>query len=289
MRPFVQDAPRGAVAGRWASIADFLAEWLDEPRLAPEQQATLDRYYHHYRRRFGTYVRHHYADQTRELMALINQGAKDILEVGAGCGTEGLWCALNGATVVSIDINLKRLDVAWARQELIQNQCGLKLDLSFRNESFLDLDLRERFDIVWMEQTFHHLEPRARIYAAVARALRAGGYVVVSEANGWNLLLQSRLFLQRGFRTRVSRRLADGRLQHYGNERITVPYVLGRSFRAVGIAPVSLRYFRMLPNAWWAERLWPLEKAVPTPLRPLLFSHFNFVGRKVTSTADKML
>jgi hypothetical protein len=43
VKPFVQDASRGMVAGRWASIADFLAEWLDEPRLAPEQQATLDR------------------------------------------------------------------------------------------------------------------------------------------------------------------------------------------------------------------------------------------------------
>jgi SAM-dependent methyltransferase len=265
---------------RWHSIADFLAEWLQEDRLEREEQAVLDEYYKSYRAHFGAYIRQHYADQTAEAIALLQQGRRRLLEVGAGCGTEALWFAIQGASVISIDVKEERLRVARARQAFVENQLGRELDVEFRRQSLLDLEETDRFDIVWMEQTFHHLEPREPVYACVARALASGGHLIISEANGWNPLLQAKLFAARGFRTIVHKRLADGTVHPYGNERITIPHVVAKGFRRVGIEPVSVRFYRMLPNRAWSDRLVNVETAIPSLLKRPICTHYNFVGRK---------
>ena len=264
----------------WPSIAEFLAEWLDEPRLQAAEQAVFDRYYRSYRAHFGPYIRRYYAEQTAEANALVQRGAPRLLEVGAGCGTEGLWFALQGASVTSVDINEERLKVARARQALLEAQLGRKLNCEFKSLSLFDLDEPESFDIVWMEQTFHHLEPRQRVHEAIAGALSPGGHVVISEANAWNPFLQARLFRKRGFRMVVTKTLADGRIHQYGNERVILPGLLAKGFRQVGVEPVSTRFFRTFPNKPWADSAVGAEKVIPVPLRALVCTHYTFVGRK---------
>ena len=80
-----------------------------------------------------------------------------------------------------------------------------------------------------MEQAFHHVEPRARVYETIAALLKPEGRVVISEANGWNPLLQLVLFRRRGFRTVIERTTETGERFLYGNERITVPTVQWRA------------------------------------------------------------
>jgi 2-polyprenyl-3-methyl-5-hydroxy-6-metoxy-1,4-benzoquinol methylase len=248
--------------------------------LVAPHAAVFNRYYAGYRKRFGRYVRHHYTDQTREIGVLIRQGkAPRLLEVGAGCGTEALWFALQGADVLAIDVNEERLAAARARQQVVEKALGRKLDLEFRFCSLFDLRDEAAFDLVWMEQAFHHIEPREELYPKVARLLAPGGHVVVSEANGWNLPLQARLFLLRGFKTVVERTTADGQRILYGNERITIPPVMVKGFEQHGVRPESVRYFRVLPNTRLADNLMGLERAVPSFAAPL-FSHYNYVGRK---------
>lgn len=77
----------------------------------------------------------------------------------------------------------------------------------------------------------------------------------------------------------VERTTEDGQRILYGNERITVPSVLAKGFKAVGIARESVRYFRALPNLPVTDRLMPLERAIPRAAAPM-FSHYNYVGRK---------
>ena len=130
-----------------------------------------------------------------------------------------------------------------------------------------------------MEQVFHHLEPREQVYATVSRLLRPGGAVIVSEANGWNPVLQAVLFRKRGARTIVDRKSPSGGRELYGDERITIPSVLERGFRASGIERHSTRYFRTLPNVAMADGLLPFERMIPRVAVPL-FTHYNFVGLK---------
>lgn len=273
-----------SVSDRWQSISDFLAEWLETAILPEKEQAIFDRYYHSYRKYFGPYVRKHYAGQSLEIMDLLSElrgvVSARVLEVGAGCGTEALWFALANASVMSIDIDQDRLLVARSRQGIIENQFGRNLDLEFKKVSFFEAEIAQEFDIIWMEQTFHHLEPREKVYSNVSRALKPHGYVVISDTNGWNPLIQAALLRKRGWETIVEKALSDGSTVQYGDERITVPTVLKRGFEKTGIDLVSLRYYRMLPNAGWAQKFAFIERKVPNFLKTFLFTHYNYVGQK---------
>jgi SAM-dependent methyltransferase len=264
----------------FATIADFLEWWLRHPVLPAPQQKVFDGYYAGYRRHFGRYIRHHYSDQSAEITMLIRKKhSPRLLEIGGGCGTEALWFALRGARVLAIDVNEERLAVARMRKEIIERGIGRQLDIEFRFCPLFDLDAPNAFDLIWMEQAFHHVEPRDQIYSTVARLLAPEGHVVISEANGWNPLLQLVLFRQRGFQTIVDRTAPDGRRILYGNERITIPSAIARGFEEAGIVRKAVRYFRALPNITAAEVLMPVERAIPQ-FAALLFSHYNYVGRK---------
>jgi SAM-dependent methyltransferase len=273
--------------GESGSIADFLAWWLDHPVLTPRLQAVFDSYYAGYKRSFGSYIRMHYSAQSHEVESLIRTSSKPrLLEIGAGCGTEAIWFALRGAQVTSIDIQAERLEVAKARQSLVEQSIGRKLDLQFQLCSLFDHVPDEPYDVIWMEQAFHHIEPRPQAYVVVASLLAPGGHVVVSEANAWNPLIQLMLFKRRGFRTVVHKTGADGAEILYGNERVVPPVVLRRGFCRVGVEPVSTRYFRFLPNIPIASTLAFLEKWVPSSAVPL-FTHYNYVGRKTPAAGSQ--
>lgn len=262
------------------TIADFLQWWLRNDVLPPPHAATFKTYYGGYIGRFGRYVRHHYANQTREICDFIRESsAPRLLEVGGGCGTEALWFALRGARVVAVDINEDRLAVARARQAIVEKAIGRRLDLEFRSCSLFEIRESGGFDLIWMEQAFHHVEPRDEVYSTIARLLAPGGRIVISEANGWNPLLQLVLFRRRGFRTIVDRTTADGQRILYGNERITVPSAMSHGFEAAGVRREAVRYFRAFPNVAGADALQPLERLIPSYAAPL-FSHYNYIGRK---------
>jgi 2-polyprenyl-3-methyl-5-hydroxy-6-metoxy-1,4-benzoquinol methylase len=262
---------------RLETIDAFLACWLSTPLLPDQEQQTLENYYRSYKKHFGPYVRHWYARQTQEVMEFIRDlGAPRLLEAGCGCGTESLWAALQGADVTAIDISAELLAVARARLSVTERDAGRKLRCAFLQMSVNELDETEPFDLIFLEQAFHHLEPRADVIAKLSRLVVPGGYVILSEGNGWNPLLQAVLFKKRGTQTVVH---YQGHV--WGNERITVPMVLLRQFRPYGLRPVRLRYFRVLPNTPIADQLRFLDRGLPQFLRPL-FTHYNLVLRRDT-------
>jgi 2-polyprenyl-3-methyl-5-hydroxy-6-metoxy-1,4-benzoquinol methylase len=257
---------------RNGAIDDFLAYWLSNAVLPAAEQTTFDHYYRSYRKHFGPYVRRCYARQSRELVELIRaRTAPRVLEVGCGCGTESLWASIQGGDVTGIDIDPDLQAVARARLALLERASGERLRCEFRRTSVLDTDEAKPFDIIFLEQSFHHLEPRADVVAKLARLVAPGGHVVFSEANGWNPLLQAFLFKLRGTRTIIHH------MGHtWGHERITVPTALIRHFAPYKLAPVSLEYFRVFPNITAADRLGFVERAVPSFVKPA-FTHYNLV------------
>jgi 2-polyprenyl-3-methyl-5-hydroxy-6-metoxy-1,4-benzoquinol methylase len=257
------------------NIAEFLDLWLQGGVLSSADQAVLEQYYFSYKRHFGPYLRHHYARQTKELIDLISQlGQPEMLEVGCGCGTEALWAAMKGARVTGIDILSDLLEVAKARLRHLTAVNNRQLDCRFLKSNLLDLDGRERFDIIYLEQAFHHLEPRAKVIDKLAELVRPGGRIVFSETNGWNPLHQAKTIKQRGFKTIIEH---EGHL--WGHERITVPWALIREFRRRSLRVESLEYYRVLPN--WRLSDWFLFPRLKLPglFRPL-FTHFNLVLQK---------
>jgi 2-polyprenyl-3-methyl-5-hydroxy-6-metoxy-1,4-benzoquinol methylase len=262
---------------RRGMIDEFLSDWLVAPLLPEPEQRVFDHYYRSYRKHFGPYVRHWYVRQTKELTELVRaQRAPRLLEVGCGCGTEALWAAIQGAEVTGIDIDEDMLGAARARLDILQRGTGERLRCDLRAASVLELADTSPFDIVFLEHTFHHLEPRSEVVAALSRLVAPGGHVILAECNAWNPLLQAVFFKMRGTKTVVHH------LGHvWGNERITWPFTLVRLFRSYGLHPVGLQYYRVFPNIPVADRLRFVDRNLPSLffLKPI-FTHYNLVLRR---------
>lgn len=262
--------------GQWKTIDEFLVFWLqNNAMLEGQDRVTFRTYYQNYLKSFSDYNRHYYAEQTRDISAQIRAGGSpDLLEVGTGCGTEALWFAYLGARVVTVDMNRERVRVARARKRWLEENLGLKLDIEFVEMSIFDFESEPRFDLIWMEQTYHHVEPRAQLGPKLLSLLRPGGHCHISDANAWNPLLQLQLIRVRGFKTLTHFTDDNGNKLPYGNERITTPIALRHSLRKAGFKTVSSRNFRMLPNSN-PPRAWLRIEMVLLKIFPFLSSHFN--------------
>ena len=260
----------------------FLAEWLKNSEILPEaERRTFEGYY----RNFGTLgsprMRWAYDRQLDEVTKLVrSRPGLELFEVGAGCGTEALWFALVGADVTSIDIKTDRLNTARARQKLMERYMGGELNCRFQQQNLLETEGENRFDLIWAEQAFHHLEPRAECVAAITRLLRPGGYVVISEVNAWNPLIQLQLFMRRGFQTLSHFEDEDGNLVPYGNERILTARRLNRWFRDAGLGQSETNYYRVLPSNAAFDRFTAFERLISGSALMPLNTHYNFVARK---------
>jgi 2-polyprenyl-3-methyl-5-hydroxy-6-metoxy-1,4-benzoquinol methylase len=262
--------------GKWDTMDEFLVFWLENHDMLEGQDRDVFRtYYQNYLKSFSEYNRHHFAEQTRDISAQIRPASSpDLLEVGTGCGTEALWFAYLGARVVTVDMNKERVRVARARKRWLEENMGLKLDIEFVEMSIFDFESEPRFDLVWMEQTYHHVEPRAKLGPKLFSLLRPGGRCHISEVNAWNPLLQIQLLRVRGFRTLTYFVDDDGNTVPYGNERITTPVALRHTLRKAGFEKVSSRNFRMLPNSN-PPRAWLKMELALLKVFPVLSSHFN--------------
>ena len=263
-----------------SNISDFLAIWLEQDLIQGEEKQVFDRYYTSYKKHFGEYIKFHYNQQTKELMKILNKFNQPLcLEIGCGCGTESLWMAYKGNAIVKgIDIKEERLSVAIKRKRILEEISNKPLSCSFENRSLFDLDEKTKFDVIWMEQTLHHLEPRDLAFDKITKLLKKGGFIVISETNAWNLLIQIRLLLSRGFSTKKELVDGSGRKHLYGDERILTARIICKELEKRQIKKRAVRYFRLLPNKTWSIRYFNIERRAPRWLLPI-YTHYNYVGK----------
>jgi len=253
---------------------EFLSWWLEEPRLSEGQEVDLRRYYKSYTVNFGKHIRYWYSYQIDAMTDRIKKNSGlSILDVGCGCGTETLWMAMNGASVVGLDVSPEKIEVANARKAVLEKQ-GFNLDVSFICEGVMSLDTLQKWDVIWMEQAFHHLEPRDKVVLKLDSLLEDNGELVFIEANAWNPLLQWLLFRGRGFNTVIEH---EGTI--WGNERIIVPLALINLFDKLGYSKKKLEYFRVLPNRNFSNELLTWERITPQVLKPA-FTHYHLILQK---------
>jgi SAM-dependent methyltransferase len=266
------------------NVADFLRIWLHEGLLSKEAESQLHDYYRKWRNLDSARLRYWYVQQLAEVEALIDGTDRPrVLEVGSGMGTEALWLAWRGSEVTGIELLDKVVAVAEERLRVLNTYRPENLTCRFENCSIADFQDDRGFDVIWIEQAFHHLEPRQQVVAKIADLLKRGGHVVFSEANALNPLLQAQLFRLRGFKTIVDVNL-DGKRMPWGNERILDAYSLGRLMAKVGVTKKSVRYFRCFPSGQLFDYLFGLEKlltALPASrMAAPIFTHYNFVGQR---------
>ena len=264
--------------------SDFLASWFDiVSRLDDDTRRLFERYYKGYLKRFDAYMRHAYDRRLEPLLGHVRSGTR-VLEVGSGCGTESLLLASLGCDVTGIDLHRMRLHTARQRQSLLEELRGVSVTCRFIEGSLFDDDLelrRESFDVVWMEEVLHHLEPRHLVGSRVAAFVRPGGYVVVAETNALNPWVQIHLLHSRGLPKIRTFTDARDRAHEYGDERITSARRAARLFEKEGFETEFTRHERPFPNLGVMPRtLMALERRL-TSLPRCAFVHYSYVGRRV--------
>lgn len=279
-----EGAPVPLPGRRWDSPSAFLAAWFDlASGLDGEAQRAFQQYYRGYARRFDPYMRHSYDRRLEPLLKGMQAGTR-VLEVGCGCGSECLYLATLGHDVTGLDLNELRLYTARARQSLLEALSDAPLLCRFVDSSLFDGDLAlggEAFDVVWMEEAFHHLEPRERVGERIAALLRPGGRVVISETNALNPLVQLQLLRARGLPKVRTVTDSRGRSHDYGVERVTSARRLARLFERAGFETELVRHERLFPNLGVTpQALMTVERCL-NRLPRFAFVHYAYVGRRV--------
>ncbi|HEY7727214.1 MAG TPA: class I SAM-dependent methyltransferase [Candidatus Eisenbacteria bacterium] len=239
-------------AAPFARATSFLRWSFDNPPDADCAEA-LQKHYAAYCEDLGSidYVWEHVERRASILGAAGRQGAR-VLEVGCGIGSNCLWAAVNGGSLTGIEVRGWDVEIASRRQRHLEAVLGRRLDCRFLRANALDFGDRDGYDLVFLQEAFHHLEPRGAAVSRLASLVGPGGRLVLQETNAWNPLIQARLLRRRGFRTVVARREpTTGQAYTYGNERIITPWALDRLFRPLGFV-THATYFRLRRRGWRA-------------------------------------
>lgn len=168
-----------------------------------------------------------------------------VLEVGSGFGTELLYLALQGVEVKGIEVNSEWVNISRKRQKILEEEVG-PVPAEVIHVNIMELD--GQYDVIWMKETFHHLEPRKDVVAKLADCLAPGGVIIIEEPNAWNPLIQAQYLKIRGFNTIVEKTDPNtGEKYIYGNERLLTPLQLSCLFKHHQIKG-SVEYLRLLPT-----------------------------------------
>ena len=275
---------------------EFLNWWFQEQRLRGQAERTLSGYYANYRGNFDGYLKDAWADRHFELDECLasfkGTGEVRILDLGCGTGSVALYLAsrLEGkARVLGIDINEERLFCATERLSVLQAEIRKDLGCEFRSANVFDLSPDEKFDLIYLEETFHHLEPRMKAVKKISESLHENGFLIISEINAFNPFMQALLLKRRGLRTIVKKTDSRGHTLLYGNERIIPSTALAGLFSSSGLRHIGTRYFRLFNSSFTGlyGRQWELmalEKKIIRLgiLKYLLAIHYNAVFTKTS-------
>ncbi|MCK4388926.1 MAG: class I SAM-dependent methyltransferase [Desulfobacterales bacterium] len=275
--------------------ADFLDWWFQTKRLEGKALHVFNRYYANYRMNFSGYLRLAWADRhlelDREFMTVKEKSGLKVLDLGCGTGSVSLYLACKlqcRGQVLAVDIKKDRLFCAVERKRVLERELGSDINCEFRKSNVLSLNDRDKFDLIYLEEALHHMEPRVEVVKKISNILKDNGILIVSESNAYNPLMQLHLFRQRGLTTIKKGIGEDGEEFLYGVERILPPRVVAKLFRKNGLKMKSLRYFRIAPSKLGLLAgkngvfLMKTEKTVcKIPVISKIFSvHYNIVLQK---------
>jgi 2-polyprenyl-3-methyl-5-hydroxy-6-metoxy-1,4-benzoquinol methylase len=279
----------------FSDLGSFFEWWLSTEVLKEEASRVFENYYSNYIKEFKGYLRQTWVDRHLELeqtLAVLRERRRvKVLDLGCGTGTVSLYCAFkleDRAEVLGVDIKAKRLASARERQAVLEKKFGSRLRCKYELADVRDLTSERQFDLVYLEEALHHMEPRLQVCQKIADLLGKGGVLIISEVNACNPFIQLWFLGKRGFQTVKENRSPKGQKIPYGNERILTANRVIRLFQTQGLSLKSMRYFRIADVSMGKAadtrgiNLMKLEKAFcKVPILPsLLTIQYNVVLSK---------
>src|SRR5262250_2681283 len=95
---------------------------------------------------------------------------KRLLDIGAGLGESSVYFALQGARVTTVDISPHMVSTALE----LGRKFGVELDGIVSSAENLNLP-SEKYDIIYIANTIHHIHDRASLFQQIKQALKPGG------------------------------------------------------------------------------------------------------------------
>ncbi|HKQ61679.1 MAG TPA: class I SAM-dependent methyltransferase [Candidatus Polarisedimenticolaceae bacterium] len=119
-----------------------------------------------------------YAEQLRFLSEQVDPAGKVVLDAATGRGRFAIHFARQGAaSILAVDIAAKMIEVARANAE----RHGVAPRIEFRVGDLLEARFAEAsFDVITLMEVLVHLPEPERVLAALARALKPGGWLAVN-------------------------------------------------------------------------------------------------------------
>lgn len=108
-----------------------------------------------------------------------------ILDVGCGVGTQTLFFALLGHTVLALDVDAGSLNILRKRQKFYEECCGKKLDIIYLNENALDVDFKAIGPINGIHSmfAFNMIQPSSKLLDNVLSGTADRARIAVIDGN----------------------------------------------------------------------------------------------------------
>ena len=148
-------------------------------------------------------------------------GDASVLEVGCGFDHDIVWAAIKGARAAGMDGNSDFVEISKSTKAKVEPFIGQNLDVSIYRTNLLSMNEDENFDLIYMKDVFHHLEPRKKVVEKLVSLLSPDGKIVIVKPNALNPLIQWQMFRLCGFKT-IIKKTNSITVEAYlfGNERL---------------------------------------------------------------------
>lgn len=228
------------------TVDTFFELFLDELKESPE----LHKYYKFLQdeKSFG-FRKAYFIQRLQYISDNIKGEGPVIWDCGCGYGTTALYLAMNGYRVKGSTLEFYYEQIEKRKAWWSKHGDTSLFEVSYEN-MFDSHPEPETTDIIILQDTLHHLEPIGEAINILNNVLKPGGYIILIEENGNNIIQQTKLFIQRGNKRVIE--LYDEKLKKtflLGNENIrglkNWQKILGQGGLQIDVN--LTKYIRILP------------------------------------------
>ncbi|MBN1181047.1 MAG: class I SAM-dependent methyltransferase [Bacteroidales bacterium] len=224
----------------------FFELFLEELKESPE----LHKYYKFLqgKKSFG-FRKAYFSQRLQYISDNIQDKSSVIWDCGCGYGTTALYLAMNGYRVKGSTLEfyyeqIEKRKAWWSRH----GDTSL-FEVSYEN-IFDSHPESATIDIIILQDTLHHLEPVGEAIYILHKVLKPGGYIILIEENGNNIIQNAKLLIHRGNKRVIE--LYDEKLKKtflLGNENIRGLKKWEKIFGQEGLQvdDALIKYIRILP------------------------------------------
>lgn len=214
---------------------------------------------------------------------------KTILDVGAGLCESSVYFAKKGAKVTALDLSPKMLDLG----KNLARLHGVEINTIHTPAELIEGE--EKFDIIYVANTIHHLDDKEKFLSASRRLLKRGGLFVSWDPVKYNPAINVYRKKAMGVRTKDESPLGIKELnlikEYFPNSKTNFFWIAGLSiflkyYFINKIDPNKERYWKKIYsekeiNLWWWKPLGLLDKVVTkTPLIKWLAWNIVIISKK---------